>query len=248
MSTISNAGMIRMDRRHFVRLAGLLAAGSAIGSSLPGCSSFEFAIPDLGPSPPPTPVPGMTYIRASELGCALDCDLGSGRNKYTGGTRDATMMVRESTLPWRQPTRKIRLRDDHRRRRNGFRAFPARGGNWGIAGLGYGTGFFVKAGTHNDGAILPCRCQHPLPQSRAPSSCARDVSLSNFTLNGNQGGDSTTGIRQGTNSTWYCGINLMNLDNIAVEKVVVVNTPAFHFRFANVGHVKVDGCVMKSFG
>ena len=54
-------------------------------------------------------------------------------------------------------------------------------------------------------------------------------------------------MRQGTKSTWYCGINLMNLDNIAVEKVVVVNTPAFHFRFANVGNVKVDGCVMKSF-
>ena len=27
----------------------------------------------------------MTYIRASEIGCALDCDLRNGRNKYTGG-------------------------------------------------------------------------------------------------------------------------------------------------------------------
>ena len=47
---------------------------------------------------------------------------------------------------------------------------------------------------------------------------------------------------------WYCGINLMNLDNIKIEKVVVVNTPAYHFRFSNVGSVAVSGCVMKSRG
>ncbi|MGA8160993.1 MAG: hypothetical protein WCB76_09315, partial [Acidobacteriaceae bacterium] len=27
----------------------------------------------------------MTYIRASAIGCALDCDLRSGKNKYHGG-------------------------------------------------------------------------------------------------------------------------------------------------------------------
>ena len=27
----------------------------------------------------------MTYIRASEIGCALDCNLQNGRNRYTGG-------------------------------------------------------------------------------------------------------------------------------------------------------------------
>jgi hypothetical protein len=27
----------------------------------------------------------MTYIRASEIGCALDCDLSTGRHKTTGG-------------------------------------------------------------------------------------------------------------------------------------------------------------------
>ena len=79
-----------------------------------------------------------------------------------------------------------------------------------------------------------------------------NVSLSNFTVNGNQGnghnGDSTTGIYQGTATTWYFAINLMNLDNINIENVVVVNSPAYHFRFSNVGNVTVSGCVMVSAG
>jgi len=79
-----------------------------------------------------------------------------------------------------------------------------------------------------------------------------NVSLKNFTLNGNQGsgfdGVSTSGTRQGSKYTWFFGINLMNLDNIVIEKVVVVNTPAYHIRFSNVGHVSVSGCVLKSRG
>src|SRR5215471_3953984 len=40
----------------------------------------------------------------------------------------------------------------------------------------------------------------------------------------------------------------MNLNNIKIENVVVVNTPAFHIRFSNVGSVTVSGCVLKSYG
>ncbi len=236
-----------MDRRNFVRLAGILAAGSAIGSSLSGCSNFEFAIPDLGPAAPPTPVPGMTYIRASKLGCALDCDLGSGRNKYTGGhaTDDGPRI--NAAMAAATAENPITLIIDGGAMVSGL--FLPAAGNWGIAGLGYGTGFFVKSGTNNDGIHNgPANANIPFNPGPPAPPRGKNVSLSNFTLNGNQAGDSTTGMRQGTNSTWYCGINLMNLDNISVEKVVVVNTPAFHFRFANVGHVTVDGCVMKSFG
>ena len=73
-----------MDRRSFLK-ASLMTAGSALGFSLLGCNSGS-SIPCLGPAPPPTPIPGMTYIRASEIGCALDCDLHNGQNKFTGGT------------------------------------------------------------------------------------------------------------------------------------------------------------------
>jgi hypothetical protein len=47
---------------------------------------------------------------------------------------------------------------------------------------------------------------------------------------------------------WYCGINLMNLNNINIENVVVVNSPSFHIRFTNCGNVVVSGCAMKSSG
>jgi Glycosyl hydrolases family 28 len=127
-------------------------------------------------------------------------------------------------------------------------------GNWSIAGLGCGTGFFIKAGANNDGihnglpdAAIPFDPGPPVPDRGA------NVSLSNFTINGNQGngynGNSTSGDRRGiTGQAWYCGINLMNLNNITMEKLVVVNTPAYHIRFSNVGDVRVAGCVLKSYG
>ena len=74
-----------MDRRSFAIKAGLLAVGSAIGGTVTGCSDYEIEIPCLAPAAAPQPVAGITYIRASEIGCALDCDLSNGRNKHTGG-------------------------------------------------------------------------------------------------------------------------------------------------------------------
>ncbi len=64
-------------------------------------------------------------------------------------------------------------------------------------------------------------------------------------------GDSTTGATQGTGRNvdlWYFGINLMNLNDIVIENVVVVNTPAYHIRLSNVGNVEVSGCVLRSVG
>jgi hypothetical protein len=40
----------------------------------------------------------------------------------------------------------------------------------------------------------------------------------------------------------------MNLNNIVIENVVVVNTPAYNIRLSNVGNVSVSGCVIRSFG
>src|SRR6202043_3677064 len=114
-------------------------------------------------------------------------------------------------------------------------------------------GFFVKAGANN-GGIHNGPPNAAVPFDPGPPAPARgmNVSLSNFTVNGNQGngfdGVSTTGPRAGTALTWYCSINLMNLDNITIDKVVVVRSPAFHVRLSNVGHVAVSGCVMETSG
>jgi hypothetical protein len=193
----------------------------------------------------------MTYIRASEIGCALDCDLRNGRNKYTGGdaTDDAPRI--NAAMAAATPEHPITLIIDGSALISGL--FLPAGGNWSIAGLGCGTGFFVKAGTNNDGihngppnAAIPFDPGPPAPGRGA------NVSLSNFTVNGNQSnghlGNSTTGLRQGSNQAWYCGVNLMNLENIKIEKVVVVNTPAYHIRLSNVGNVEISGCVVKSYG
>jgi hypothetical protein len=193
----------------------------------------------------------MIYIRASQIGCALDCDLGSGRNKYTGGAATDDGPRINAAMAGASATNPITLIIDGSAMISGL--FLPAGGYWSIAGLGCGTGFFVKSGTNNDGIHnAPPNIQ--IPWDPGPPAPARgmNVSLSNFALNGNQGnghnGDSNTGLRQGSLIAWYCGINLVNLDNITIENVVVVNCPSFHFRFSNVGHVTVSGCVMKSFG
>ena len=211
----------------------------------------QFVIPCLGPAAPPAPVPGMTYIRASEIGCALDCDLRNGRNKYNGGAATDDGPRINAAMAGASENHPMTLIIDGSALISGL--FMPAGGYWSIAGLGCGTGFFVKSGINNDG-IHNGPPNANVPFNPGPPAPARgmNVSLSNFTVNGNQGngfdGVSTTGTRAGTALTWYCAINLMNLDNITIDKVVVVRSPAFHVRLSNVGNVSVSGCVMETSG
>lgn len=241
----------RITRRSFVLQAGLVAAGSAIGSPLLGCAESETEIPCLGPAAAPVPAPGMTYIRASEIGCALDCDLRSGRNKYHGGPATDDGPRINAAMAAASATNPITLIIDGSALISGL--FLPADGSWGIAGLGCGTGFFVKAGINNDGihngAANAVTATDPGPP--APPR-GKNVSLSNFTLNGNQGnghdGVSTTGQPHGSDQVWYFGINLMSLDNITIENLVVINTPAYEIRLSNVGNVTVSGCVLQGVG
>jgi hypothetical protein len=193
----------------------------------------------------------MTYIRASEIGCALDCDLEFGVNKHKGGSATDDGPRINAAMAGASASHPITLIIDGSALISGL--FLPAGGHWSIAGLGCGTGFFVKTGTNNDGihnggpnAAVPTEPGPPVPARGS------NVSLSNFTLNGNgsNGGDSTTGLRQGDDArkVWYFGINLMDLDNISVQNVVIVNTPAYHMRLSNVGKVTISGCVVKSTG
>jgi hypothetical protein len=240
-----------ISRRAFLN-GSLLAFASALAAPLAGCDSGGLFIPCLGPAPPPTPVPGMTYIKASEIGCALDCDLRTGRNKFTGGdaTDDAPRI--NAAMAGASAENPITLIIDGSALVSGL--FLPAGGHWSIAGLGCGTGFFLKSASNNDCIHNgPVNAAFPFDPGTPPPPRGMNVSLSNFTINGNRGngysGASTTGIPQGfTGSVWFCGINLMNLDNITIEKVVLVNTPAYHVRLSNVGHVSVSGCVMISHG
>ena len=244
-----------MDRRSFVRKAGLVAAGSALGYSPMGCGATEIYryIDCLSVVQTPAAVAGMTYIRASQIGCALDCDLESGLNRHTGGAATDDGPRINAAMAGATAANPITLTIDGGALISGL--FLPAGGYWSIAGLGCGTGFFIKAGTNNDGihnggptAAVPSDPGPPVP-ARGSS-----VSLSNFAVNGNQGnglkGDSTTGMPQGSTAAdlFYFGINLMNLNNITIENVVVVNAPSYHIRLSNVGNVVVSGCVMSSSG
>lgn len=193
----------------------------------------------------------MTYLRASEIGCALDCNLSDGTNKHTGGTATDDAPRINAAVASATADHPITLIIDGSALISGL--FLPAAGHWSIAGLGCGTGFFVTKGANNDG-IHNGRPDAAIPFDPGPPAPprGRNVSLSNFTLNGNQGdgrhGDSTSGTARGNDVALFCSINLMNLDNIQIENVVVVNSPAFHFRLSNVGNVAATGCIMQSHG
>ncbi len=241
-----------MNRRNFLAHTGMLLAGSALAEVFAGCGDVETILPCLGRAPAPSPVPGMTYVWASQIGCALNCNLQNGKNKHTGGVATDDGPRLNAAMASASVNNPITLIIDGAALISGL--FLPAGGYWSIVGLGCGTGFFVKTGTNNDGihnggpgAAIPSDPGPPAP-TRGSS-----VSLRNFTINGNQGngynGVSTTGSTQGViNSVWYFTINLMNLNNIDVENVVVVNAPSFHMRFSNVGDVAISGCVLRSQG
>jgi hypothetical protein len=242
-----------MDRRQFLVRSSLAAVGSGFSCSLAACANVAYTyIPCLAVVPPPVPVPGMKYIRASQIGCALDCNLYDGSNKHTGGRATDDGPRINAAMAAASATNPITLIIDGSALISGL--FLPAGGHWSIAGLGCGTGFFIKSGTNNDG-IHNGPPNAGVPSDPGPPAPPRgmNVSLSNFTVNGNQGnghnGDSTTGTTQGNGAlAWYVCINLMNLDNITIESVVIVNSPSYHVRLSNVGKVNISGCVLQSHG
>jgi hypothetical protein len=94
----------------------------------------------------------MTYIRASEIGCALDCDLRNGRNKYTGDAATDDGPRINAAMAGATADNPITLIIDGSALISGL--FLPAGGYWNIAGLGCGTGFFVKTGTAFSWALL----------------------------------------------------------------------------------------------
>lgn len=251
---------------------GLAAAGSVGSAATLGCGADQVLAFVAGPYPAsllgptdaatascdstnPAPSPAMRYFLASQIGCALDVDLTTGRNRSNGGEATDDGPRINAALSAAGASNPLTLLLDGPALISGL--FLPAGGYWSIVGVGCGAGFFVKTGTNNDGihnggprAAMPSDPGYLVPVPARGST----VTLTNFTLNGNRGdgtnGDATQGVPTGVPNAdqGYYGINLMNLENVTITKVTVLNAPSYHVRFSNVGHATVSGCTMTSSG
>src|SRR5260370_4033015 len=138
------------SRRSFGRRAGMVAAGSALSCSV-GCGPNEFyaVLPCLDVVALPPWAGAMTFIKAAEIGCALDCDLSTGRNKVTGGAATDDAPLINAAMAGASASNPITLIIDGSALISGL--FLPAGGYWSIAGLGCGKEFFIKKGTNNGG-------------------------------------------------------------------------------------------------
>jgi hypothetical protein len=229
-------------------MAGAAAATMPVAV---GCSETAqiLPIPCLAKVDPPAAVAGMTYLRASAIGCALDCDLGTGRSIRGSGQATDDGSTINAALAGATAARPITLIIDGGALVSGLNLPP--GGHWNIAGLGCGTGFFLKSGSNSDGIRNQAGIPPIVDAAGPPPPRGSTVSLSNFTLNANAGdgrtGDSTSGNALG-GPPWLYGINLTNLDNVTMTNVVVVNSPSYQMRLSNAGNVTITGCVLHSRG
>ncbi|MGI4812479.1 MAG: glycosyl hydrolase family 28 protein [Janthinobacterium lividum] len=120
-------------------------------------------------------------------------------------------------------------------------------GYWTVEGIGRGSGFYQATGSNNDsihngasGANIPFD-----PGTSAPALSAHKIALRNFTINGNRGtganGNSTSGNPQGNNplTAIWCGINLLNADQVEVENVNLYDIAGYALRLSNCAEVDI---------
>lgn len=240
-----------LSRRAFLGKAAMAGAAAAAMPIATGCADTQrvTAIPCLAKVDAPTPLPGMRYLRASEIGCALNCDLSSGEEIHGGGSATDDGPRINAALAGATAANPITLIIDGGALISGLNLPPA--GHWSIVGLGCGTGFFIKSGANSDGIRNELGLPHDIDAPGPAPARGSDVTLSNFTLNGNAG-DGRTGNSNSGNPLggqyWLLCINLVNLNNVTITNIVIVNSPAYHMRLSNVGNVTVTGCVMHSRG
>jgi hypothetical protein len=193
-----------------------------------------------GPSAPLT-----TFILASELGCALNCDLLTGLDKTSGlPAADDAPLINAALAP-ATAANPICLIMDGSSAVSGVRGPSA--GHWSIVGFGPDTGFFIASGANFHGisnvSTLAVAVNGPAP-GRGSNVAIRDL-----TINGNVGGNSTTGDPRGGNTSgvsWYFNLYLKSLNGIEIRNVNSIDSPAFQCVLENCGHWIVDGCNFNS--
>lgn len=189
-------------------------------------------------------------VKASSLGCALDVDLDTG-----GSTKGAVAATDDTAILNRflataSAANPIVLQIDGAALITGLRL--SRAGYTAIVGSGDATGFYLKTGSNNDGIH-----NRPVPYMidpgpPVPPRGGQQLSLKSFRLNGNRGdghsGNSTSGDPHGDGSAWFIGINVMDMEQVTIDRVTVLHASTYSIRLSNVGNATVTRCRIASFG
>jgi hypothetical protein len=187
----------------------------------------------------------FTQATASSLGAILDCDLSTGYQVVNGvvTTNPATdnTAILNAFLARGTADNPVELIIDGGSSVTGL-FLPALG-HASIVGLGWDTGFFMKAGSNQD-------CIHNGNATYSNVSATvigQNVELRNFRINGNRGdgttGNSNTGNPRGNSAStlWLFGIYLISLNNVRIEDVWVYAAPTYAVQLQNCSDVVVEG-------
>jgi hypothetical protein len=184
-----------------------------------------------------TPSNSFTRVTASDLGCALDCNIATGLS-LTGGTPTNDTAVMQAFLASASPTQVRALLIDGGSETTGL-TIPT--GNCIIEGLNYFCGLYVKSGSNfpaiynggnqNDGGTAPTQ--------------ENNFTLRNIRINGNRPGNSTSSDPHGS-GFWICAVNLAAVNYVLLENVFVYDSPTYAFILHECNSIVMQGCRIES--
>lgn len=176
----------------------------------------------------------FTSIKASQLGCVMDCVLSTGLTAAGAAPTDNTAVI-NAYLANASLTNPLELILDGGTACKGI-VIP-QGSHVSIRGTGLDSGFYILTGSNahilTNGVNIPFTFSgltQPTPSG--------SVVLQDFYINGNRGngttGDSTSGNPRGINGEiWYCGIDLVNVASFTIDGVSVYDAPTYGIRLTN---------------
>lgn len=201
-----------------------------------------------------------TVKKASELGCALNCDdnnpgINPGNGLILAGGFAGQLAVDDTTalnafLATATATNPIKLILDGFAYTTGLVLSAA--GNTTIEGIGWGSGIYVLNGSNQDGIRIGAytaatQNSEGVNTLTPPARAATDITLSNFTIDANAahnntGGGPATPVNQPVSgSIAHCtfGAILANCTNVAVDRMNFLIAPEFALAISNANAITV---------
>ena len=204
----------------------MVYAGDA--TTIPALTQYTKFVPFFGY---PTPTRG-SIRRASELGCALDCVLSTGLNSFGTAPTDDTALL-NAFLATASATNPIKLIIDGVASITGL--VVAAAGYTTIEGVGWQSGIYLASGSNVSSITLGSVGAYNVA---APARIATDITLRDFTINGNGAGQTADGY----------GAMLSSCTNSLIDHVQFLQAFYFAMTFSNASGIVVRGCTFTSGG